>query len=92
VQQRNINEVAFGYGDVLMATLSGLILGPERLFFAMFITVFLGALGALVWLVARRLSGMGYSMFTALPYGPYIVAGTIILLLFSTQVMMFFGY
>jgi leader peptidase (prepilin peptidase) / N-methyltransferase len=92
VQRRNINEVAFGYGDVLMATLSGLILGPERLFFAMFITVFLGALGALLWLVARRLSGTGYSMFTALPYGPYIVAGTIILLLFSTQVRMFFGY
>jgi leader peptidase (prepilin peptidase) / N-methyltransferase len=92
VQRRNINEVAFGYGDVLMATLSGLILGPERLFFAMFITVFLGALGALLWLVARRLSGTGYSMFTALPYGPYIVAGTITLLLFSTQVRMFFGY
>jgi prepilin signal peptidase PulO-like enzyme (type II secretory pathway) len=92
VQRRNINEVAFGYGDVLMATLSGLILGPERLFFAMFITVFLGALGALLWLVARRLSGTGYSMFTALPYGPYIVAGTIVLLLFSTQVRMFFGY
>lgn len=92
VQGRNINEVAFGYGDVMMATLSGLILGPERLFFAMFITVFLGAAGALVWLVARRLSGTGYSMFTALPYGPYIVAGTIILLLFSAQVRMFFGY
>jgi len=92
LQGRNINEVAFGYGDVLMATLSGLILGPERLFFAMFITVFLGAAGALLWLVSRRLSGSGYSMFTALPYGPYIVAGTIILLLFSTQVRMFFGY
>lgn len=92
VQRRNINEVAFGYGDVLMATLSGLILGPERLFFAMFITVFLGAFGALVWLVARRLSGTGYSMFTALPYGPYIVAGTITMLLFSSQVRLFFGY
>jgi len=92
VQGRNINEVAFGYGDVLMATLSGLILGPERLFFAMFITVFLGAAGALIWLISRRLSGTGYSMFTALPYGPYIVAGTIILLLFSPQVRAFFGY
>jgi leader peptidase (prepilin peptidase) / N-methyltransferase len=92
VQRRNINEVAFGYGDVLMATLSGLILGPERLFFAMFITVFLGAAGALLWLVSRRLSNTGYSMFTALPYGPYIVAGTIILLLFADQVRGFFGY
>jgi leader peptidase (prepilin peptidase)/N-methyltransferase len=92
VQGRNINEVAFGYGDVMMATFSGLILGPEPLFFAMFITVFLGAAGALLWLVSRRLSNTGYSMFTALPYGPYIVAGTIILLLFGAQVRMFFGY
>lgn len=93
VQGRNINEVAFGYGDVMMATFSGLILGPEPLFFAMFITVFLGAAGAILWLISRRLSGTGYSMFTALPYGPYIVAGTIIMLLFSAQVrLIMVGY
>lgn len=93
LQRRNINEVAFGYGDVMMATFSGLILGPERLFFAMFITVFLGAAGAILWLVSRRLSGSGYSMFTALPYGPYIVAGTIIMMLFGAQVRVFIaGY
>ncbi len=90
---RNITEVAFGYGDVMMATLSGLILGVEAVIFAIFITVFLGALGALLWLVAKRLSGSGYSMFTALPYGPYIVAGTFIMLLFSSQVRLFMvGY
>jgi leader peptidase (prepilin peptidase) / N-methyltransferase len=83
---RNINEVAFGYGDVMMATLSGLILGFEAVIFALFITVLLGALGALVWLGAKRLSGSGYSMFTALPYGPYIVASTFLMLLFSSQV------
>lgn len=90
---RNINEVAFGYGDVLLATLSGLILGWQPLIFAIFITVFLGALGALLWIVGRRLSGTGYSLFTALPYGPYIVAGTVIMLLFSSEVRLFLvGY
>jgi leader peptidase (prepilin peptidase)/N-methyltransferase len=93
VQGRNINEVAFGYGDVMLATFSGLILGPEPLFFAMFITVFLGAAGAILWLVSRRISGTGYSMFTALPYGPYIVAGTIVMLLFSAEVrLIMVGY
>jgi prepilin signal peptidase PulO-like enzyme (type II secretory pathway) len=93
LQRRNINEVAFGYGDVMMATFSGLILGPEPLYFAMFITVFLGAGGAILWLISRRLSGTGYSMFTALPYGPYIVGGTIIILLYGAQVrMMMVGY
>jgi prepilin signal peptidase PulO-like enzyme (type II secretory pathway) len=93
IQRRNIDEVAFGYGDVMMATFSGLILGPEPLYFAMFITVFLGAAGALLWLISRRLSGTGYSMFTALPYGPYIVAGTIIILLFGAELRLFMvGY
>ncbi len=92
-QGRNISEVAFGYGDVMLATLSGLILGWQPLIFAMFITVFLGAGGALLWMISRRLSGTGYSMFTALPYGPYIVAGTVIMLLFSSEVRMFLvGY
>jgi leader peptidase (prepilin peptidase) / N-methyltransferase len=90
---RNITEVAFGYGDVMMATLSGLILGLEATILAIFITIFLGALGALIWLVAKRLSGSGYSRFAALPYGPYIVAGTFIMLLFSSQVRLFMvGY
>jgi leader peptidase (prepilin peptidase)/N-methyltransferase len=81
----DLPEVAFGYGDVMLAALCGLILGWERLIFAMFITVFLGAFGALIYLVARSVSGK-YNLFTPLPYGPYIVVGTYILLLFSDQV------
>ncbi|MEZ4666874.1 MAG: A24 family peptidase [Anaerolineae bacterium] len=93
VQGRNITEVAFGYGDVMMATLSGLILGMGDLIFAMFITVLLGAIGALLYLLSKRLSGTGYSMITALPYGPYIVLGTIIMMLFSREVRLFIvGY
>jgi prepilin signal peptidase PulO-like enzyme (type II secretory pathway) len=92
-QGRNIDDVAFGYGDVMMATLSGLILGWQAVIFAMFITVFLGAAGAILWMISRRFSGTGYSMFTALPYGPYIVAGTVIMLLFSSEVRLFLvGY
>lgn len=83
---QQINEVAFGYGDVMLATLSGLILGWRALIFAMFITVFLGAFGALVYLVSRSLLGSKYSAFTALPYGPYIIIGTTIMLLFSEEV------
>jgi prepilin signal peptidase PulO-like enzyme (type II secretory pathway) len=78
-------EVAFGYGDVMLSTLCGLILGLERMIVAMFITVFLGAFGALIYLIVRRLSGR-YNLFTPLPYGPYIVIGTLIMLLFSTEV------
>ncbi|MBE0690635.1 MAG: prepilin peptidase [Anaerolineae bacterium] len=83
---REINEVAFGYGDVMLITLSGLILGWENLLFTMFITVFLGAAGAILYIVFRALAGSRYSMFTALPYGPYIVIATTLMLLFSSEV------
>ncbi len=84
---RQINEIAFGYGDVMLITLSGLILGWQPLIFAMFITVFLGAAGAVVYIASRSLAGGRYSMFTALPYGPYIIVATTIMLLFAGEVI-----
>lgn len=86
INQREINEVAFGYGDVMLITLSGLILGWRSLVFAMFITVFIGALGALMYLIVRNLVGKRYTMFTPLPYGQYIIIGTVMMLLFANEV------
>lgn len=86
---QQIDEVAFGYGDVMLITLSGLIMGWQPLIIAMFITVFLGAAGAILYLIVRGLSGRHYSMFTPLPYGPYIVFGTILMMLFSPEVSAF---
>ncbi len=89
---KKIRTVAFGYGDVMMATLSGLILGWRPLIFAMFITVFLGAFGAILYLVIQSLTRGKYRTFTALPYGPYIVAGTIIMLLFNEVIPILLGW
>jgi len=86
---RSTSEVAFGYGDVMLITLSGLILGWQPLIPAIFLTVFLGALGAIAWIVGRWLTGNRYSLFTPLPYGQYIVIATIILLLFGPEVSNF---
>lgn len=81
-----ISEVAFGYGDVMLAGVSGLMLGWRALIFSLFITVFLGAFGALIYIVSRRFLGKRYSAFSAIPYGPYIVIGTLLMLLFPAQV------
>ncbi|HYO88717.1 MAG TPA: prepilin peptidase [Candidatus Limnocylindrales bacterium] len=80
-----ITEVAFGYGDVMLIALSGLILGIGPLLLTMFITVFLGAGGAILYLAVRRLRGKHTSLLTPLPYGQYIVIATVIMLLFSNQ-------
>ena len=88
LQGYELPEVAFGYGDVMLSMLCGFVLGWQPLIIAMFITVFFGALGALIYLVIRSLSGR-YDMFTPLPYGPYIILGTIILMLFAEGVRSF---
>lgn len=86
-----IDEVAFGYGDVMMAMLSGFILGWQSLIFAMFFTVFLGAFGAVIFLLFKAITRSKYSAFTAIPYGHYIVAGTIIILFFRIQLAPLIG-
>ena len=79
-------EVAFGFGDVMLATLSGLMLGWRAFIFAALITVFAGAMGAMIYLTARAVIRRRYRWFTPLPYGPYIVIGTLIMLLFREEV------
>ena len=80
------NEVAFGFGDVMLATLSGLMLGWRGFIFAALITVFAGAVGAVLYMVGRTIIGRRYRRFTPLPYGPYIVLGTLVMLLFRQEV------
>jgi leader peptidase (prepilin peptidase)/N-methyltransferase len=87
-----INEVAFGYGDVMLAGVSGLMLGWRGLIFSLFITVFLGAIGALIYILYRRFTPKGYQAFSPIPYGPYIVIATLLMLLFPAVVSQtFFG-
>jgi len=81
-----VDEVAFGFGDVLLATLSGFMLGWQALIFAILLTVFLGAFGAIMYLVVQWIGRGKYVMFTALPYGQYIVIGTLIMLIWREPV------
>ncbi|MBN2470023.1 MAG: prepilin peptidase [Anaerolineae bacterium] len=80
------NEIAFGFGDVLLGVFSGLLLGWRPIFFALVLTILLGALGAIAFLGSKLVSRTGYSMFTALPYGPYIVAATLIVMFWRDEI------
>ena len=85
----SVQEVAFGFGDVMLAFLAGLMIGWRAMIFAIFITVFVGAAGALLYMFWRAFRGRRYAMYAALPYGPYIVIGTVILMLFADEVREF---
>jgi len=80
-----INEVAFGYGDVMLAGVVGLILGWKAFIFALVATILLGAAGALIIIIYQRIFRGGYTAFAAMPYGPYIVAGAMLVMLYPNQ-------
>lgn len=86
---QQLEEVAFGFGDVLLATLCGLMIGWQAFIFASLITVIAGAVGALLFIVGRLLVKRQYDFFTPLPYGPYIVLGTVILMLWREEIRNF---
>ncbi len=80
-----INSLAFGFGDVMLAGLSGLMLGLPDVIPMMFISIFLGAIGAVFYLAFRFFAARPYRPFTAIPYGPYIVAATILVMFFGAE-------
>lgn len=86
---QGIREVAFGYGDVMLAGVVGLILGWKAFLFAMVATILLGAAGALIIILYQRIFKGGYSAFAAMPYGPYIVAGAMVVMLYPNETVRF---
>lgn len=84
-----LEEVAFGFGDVMLATLCGFMIGWQAFIFALIITVFSGAAGAIIYIIARMIVSREYDFFTPLPYGPYIVLGTVVMLLWRDDVRQF---
>ncbi len=89
VRLRGLNVVAFGFGDVMLAGLSGLMLGWQPFIFASMLTIFAGAAGSLLYMVARIVTGHRAGWLKPLPYGPYIVFGTLMMLFARDEVQEF---
>ncbi|MGJ3240485.1 MAG: prepilin peptidase [Anaerolineae bacterium] len=87
---RNITTVAFGYGDVMMLTLTGVLVGTLYTLVAIAVTTLLGALGALLYLITKAIISRTNASMTAIPYGPYIVIATIIMMFWGNDVYRFF--
>ena len=83
---KNITTVAFGYGDVIMLTFTGALLGTLYTLVAIFLTTLLGAIGAFMYLIVKRIISGTNATMTAIPYGPYIVIATLIMVLWGNHV------
>lgn len=73
----------FGQGDVKLATFMGLVVGLQFVFQAIFYTILLGGLGAILFLAYHYLKTKRLALTTAIPYGPFFCIGGWALMTFS---------
>jgi len=84
---RPIDEVAFGAGDVKLAVFIGLVIGLPGVIFALVIGMLLGGLTAAAYLLWEAGVRRRYVAFTAIPYGPFLVAGALTMLFYGEPIM-----
>lgn len=90
-REKKVTEVAFGFGDVTLATFCGLVVGYPSVVVMLVLMILLGGLFALIYLAYRGLIGRSYAAHTALPYGPAIATATLLMLLWGKEVARIFG-
>ena len=78
-------EGAMGGGDVTLSTYAGAALGFPLIVPALLIAVLLGGVGALAVLVARK-----GNLRTAIPYGPYIILGATLTMLWGPAILVWY--
>lgn len=81
-----LEEVAFGWGDVNLAGVIGLAVGWSGVLFAVLIAIFSAAAFGLLYLLVQRLRGR-YTLFTAIPYGPFLVLGALTIYLYGKEIV-----
>jgi leader peptidase (prepilin peptidase)/N-methyltransferase len=71
-----INEVVFGFGDVLLGGVIGLMVGWPEIFRSLMITIFSAGLFSLLY-ISIMLMRRRYRIGSALPYAPFLILGAI---------------
>jgi hypothetical protein len=79
LRKRAINEVVFGFGDVILGTISGLMLAFPASLYGLVYTILLAGAFSILYLGYLLVSGR-YRPGVPFPYAPFILLGTILVL------------
>jgi leader peptidase (prepilin peptidase)/N-methyltransferase len=85
IRGEELNEIPFGGGDVNLAGVIGLAVGWSGIILALFIAVMSGGISAAIYLLVAMIRRR-YNLFTPIPYGPFLILGAVILLLFADEI------
>lgn len=83
-------ERAMGFGDVELVILMGILLGWPNLFVALFLAFFLGAIIGLTLVFIPFKSAKKKSLKSAIPFGPFLIAGTFIAMIYGNQIVQWY--
>jgi leader peptidase (prepilin peptidase)/N-methyltransferase len=77
-----LDEIAFGEGDVNLAGVAGLTVGWPGVLVALFVAVIASGLFSLGYVLVQTVRRR-YSLFTPLPYGPFLALGALLVYFFG---------
>jgi len=78
-RHEEVVEEALGFGDVTLSAVLGLLLGWPKITFAIVTAILLAGLASGLYLLTM-LARKKYLPFTAIPYGPFLLIGAVILI------------
>jgi leader peptidase (prepilin peptidase)/N-methyltransferase len=87
---REVNEVPFGFGDVTLGTFVGLITGLPGVFFALLITLLSAGVAAAIYWFVQAIILRRYTLFTPIPYGPFLVLGGLIMMVYGPEILQWY--
>jgi len=84
------DDVALGLGDVNLCGVLGLMLGWPVVIIGLVVAVFIGGFVSLLYIILKIITRK-YQALMALPYGPFLVLGAVILIYFRDLVLQLIG-
>lgn len=84
-KQRENFEEALGFGDVILSGVLGLILGFPGITLGLLLAILLGGIVSTFFILFNLFVGR-YRLFTYIPYGPFLVIGSGVLLFFRQYI------
>jgi leader peptidase (prepilin peptidase)/N-methyltransferase len=87
---QSVNDVALGFGDVNLSGVLGLMLGWPLALVGLVVAVLIGGFVSLIYILIMIITRK-YRAFAALPYGPFLVIGAVLLIYFQDLVQVLIG-
>jgi leader peptidase (prepilin peptidase)/N-methyltransferase len=86
-RQQPVTEIAFGFGDVTLATFCGLVVGYPLVFGLLITMILAGGAIAVLYILYRIVVARDYHPHIPIAYGPAILLGAAIMLLWGRSLI-----